>query len=162
MTQEDSGLEELKKDYEKLRKKYNLPEFKQLNEDFEIEKAAQHETDFILREIRKHMMDKAIAYLRFIEMLLNPSNAPIFFFALVKGLTGTDKRLLEKIYEKLGEFEINVISLDCRYNEKGEAEFIKKLSSEWKCISEDMLKLAETLKRNWTQKSSKNGRDYCG
>lgn len=159
---EDSSLENLKKDYEKLRKKYALPEFRQLNEEFEIEKIAEHETDFVLREIRKQMMDKIIAYLRFIEMLLNPSNAPIFFFALVKGLNEGDKRLLDGLYERLGEFEIDVIGLDCRYNEKEEAEFINKLASDWNGISEDMLRLSGTLRRNWNQKSSKGGRDYCG
>jgi len=71
---EESALEELKEDYEKFKKIYKLPEFRQLNEDFDIEKVAQNETDFVLREVRRHMMDKIIAYLRFIEMLLNPSD----------------------------------------------------------------------------------------
>ncbi len=162
MAEEESSLNELKKDYEKLRKKYNLPAFKQLNEDFDIEKVSQHDTDCLLREIRKAIMDKVIAYLKFIEMLLNPSNAPIFFFALVKGLTSADKRILEKMYEKIGGFEIEVIALDCRYDERQEAEFIKKIASEWKSISEDMLKLSESLKRNWNQKSRKDERGYFG
>ena len=80
----ESSLEELKKDYLILQKKYKMPSFKELNEEFDIEKAAEHETDCLIREIRKAIMDKVIAYLRFVEMLLNPSNAPMFFFALVK------------------------------------------------------------------------------
>jgi len=162
MAEEESSLENLKRDYEKLRKKYALPGFKQLNEEFEIEKIAEHETDFVLREIRKHMMDKLIAYLRFIEMLLNPSNAPIFFFALVKGMTAGDKKLLDNLYERLGEFEIDVIALDCRYDEKEEADFINKVVLKWKGIADDMLTLSETLKRNWKQKSGKNERGYFG
>ncbi len=162
MAEEESALEELKKDYGKFNKIYKLPEFRQLNEDFDIEKVAQNETDFVLREVRRHMMDKIIAYLRFIEMLLNPSNAPIFFFAAIKGFTSSDKRLLEKVYEALGEFEIDVISLDSRYNEKKEAKFINRLASEWKCISEDMLKLTEIMKKNWKQKSGNHDRGYCG
>ena len=162
MAEEESSLENPKRDYEKLRKKYVLPGFKQLNEEFEIEKIAEHETDFVLREIRKHMMDKLIAYLRFIEMLLNPSNAPIFFFALVKGMTAGDKKLLDNLYGRLGEFEIDVIALDCRYDEKEEADFINKVVLKWKGIADDMLTLSETLKRNWKQKSGKNERGYFG
>jgi hypothetical protein len=160
--EEESTLEELKKDYEKLKKAYKLPEFRQLNEDFDIEKVAQHETDYALREVRRQMMDKVISYLRFIEMLLNPSNAPIFFFAAIKGFTSSDKKLVEKIYENLGEFEIGVIALDSKYSESKEAEFIKKLSSEWRSISEDMLNLSEILKKNWKQKSGHHDRGYCG
>jgi len=158
----ESSLEELKKDFEVLKKKYNLPEFQKLNEDFDIEKVAENETDFLLREIRKSIMDKAIAYLRFIEMLLNPSSAPLFILSVVKGTTTNDKKILERIYEKLGEFEIDVIELDCKYNEKDEAEFIKKISKEWKTISSDMAKFVEILRRNWRQKSRKDDRGYCG
>ena len=159
---DESSLDELKQDYEKFKKKYKLPSFQELNEEFDIEKVAAHETDCLLREIRKALMDKVIAYLRFIEMLLNPSNAPMFFLALVKGLTSNDKRILEKVYDKLGAFEIDVIELDCKYSEKEEASFICKIPKEWKGISEDVLKLVEILRRNWTQKSSKNHKGYFG
>lgn len=159
---EKSSLEEMKKDYEKLRSKYALPSFKELNEEFDIEKAAEHETECLIREIRKLVMEKVITYLRFIEMLLNPSNAPMFFFALVKGLTASDKRILEKLYDKLGSFEIEIIELDCNYDEKDEAEFIKKILGEWQEIKEDMLKLVEVLKHNWSQKSKKDERGYFG
>src|SRR4030042_4612405 len=135
--EEESLLEKLKKDYDKLRKKYNLPAFKEVNEAFDIEEVAEQETECLLRQIRKHMMDKVVAYLRFIEMLLNPSNAPMFFFALVKGLTASDKRLLDHLYERLGEFEIDVIALDCKYNEKEEADFINKAVLKWKDIKDD-------------------------
>lgn len=159
---EESSLDILKKDYIKLQKKYMLPSFKELNEEFDIEKVAEHETEFLVREVRKAVMEKVIAYLRFIEMLLNPSNAPMFFFALVKGLTSQDKRILERSYEKLGSFEIDVIELDCRYSEKDEADFIKKVFREWKYIEDEMLKLVEILRRNWNQKSGKNDRGYFG
>jgi len=162
MKEEKSSLEELKKDYEKLKSKYGLPSFKELNEEFDIEKAAEHETECLIREVRKLVMEKVTAYLRFIEMLLNPSNAPMFFFALVKGLTASDKRLLESVYEKLGSFELEVIELDCNYNEKAEVEFIKKLLAEWKDVKEDMINLVEVLKRNWNQKSKKDERGYLG
>jgi len=158
----ESSLDELKKDYSKLRDKYKLPGFKELNEEFDIEKVSQNETDCLLREIRKAVMDKVIAYLRFIEMLLNPSNAPMFFFALVKGLTAGDKRLLGKVYDKLGSLEIEVIGLDCHYSEKDEADFLNHLYADWNVVKEDMMKLVETLKRNWNQKSGKNHRDYFG
>ena len=162
MGKEESCLEDLKKEYLKLQKKYNLPEFDKLNRDFEIEKATERETDFLIREIRKIIIDKAIAYLRFSEMLLNPTNAPLFFLTLVKGLTPQDKKILEKIYEKLGAFEIDVIELDIEYNEKDEADFIKKISKEWKSVGEDMKKIVEGLRRNWTQKSSKSDKGYLG
>ncbi len=162
MIKEDSSLEKLKKKYVIFEKKYSLPPFKDLNENFDIEKISEQETDYLLREIRKIVVDKAVAYLRFTEMLLNPSNAPMFFLTLVKGLTSQDKRIIERMYEKLGSFEIDVIELDAKYNEKDEAEFIKKIQKEWKTISVDMIKLTEVLRRNWNQKAIKDERGYFG
>ena len=159
---EESSLEQLKKDYTKLRSRYKLPSFQELNEEFDIEKVAEHETDCLAREIRKTIMDKAIAYLRFVEMLLNPSNAPLFFFGLVKGITNADKKLMEKLYEKLGEYEIDVIELDSNYEEKKEAEFISRIIVEWKDIKEEMMELAGVLRRNWNQKSKKDEKGYLG
>jgi len=156
------GLEELKKEYEKLKKKYNLPDFKGLNEDFDIEKCSEKETDFVLREIRKTIMDKAIAYLRFIEMLINPANAPMFFMALAKSFSIEDRKLLEKIYGKIGEFELDVIEIDNYYSEKDEAEFIKKIHKEWQKIKQDMKKIIEALRRNWNSKSGKKDKGYLG
>ena len=160
--EEKNALEELKKDYVKLRKKYSLPSFKALNEDFDIEKIASQETDCLLREVRKQMIDKVIAYLRFVEMLMNPSNAPMFFFALVKGMTASDKKCLEGIYDKLGVFEIDVVGLDVKYSEKNEAEFINRLAGKWGEIGEDIIKLVDTLKVSWKQKAKKDERGYCG
>ena len=51
-------LEELKKEYEKLKKKHNLPIFKGMNEDFEIEKLQEKETELLLREVRRIMIEK--------------------------------------------------------------------------------------------------------
>ena len=38
----DRGLEPLKFDYEKLQKKYGLPSFQEMNEDFYIEKISEN------------------------------------------------------------------------------------------------------------------------
>jgi hypothetical protein len=162
MVKKDDSFVEMKKQYEKLRKKYKLPIFKELDENFDIGRVSEKDTNTLLREIRKSLIDKVIAYFKFIEMMINPGNSSLFFFSLVKGLASKEKRVLERLYEKLGEMEIDVIELDARYSEKDEAEFIKKVNKEWKTVSEELIKLVEVLRRNWRQKSSKNDRGYFG
>lgn len=158
----ESKLEILKKDYKKLAEKYKLPSYQQLNEEFDIEKVQEQETDTLLREIRKVIMDKAIAYLRFIELLLNPSNAPMFFFAILKGVEASDKKILENLYSKLGKIEIEVIDIDNDYSEKGEAEFIRHIFQEWQEVKQDMRQVSKALKRGWERKSEKKEKSYLG
>ena len=48
---EEDCLDELKKVYLEIQKKYSLPDFDKLNEDFNIEKLADVETEYLIREI---------------------------------------------------------------------------------------------------------------
>jgi hypothetical protein len=157
-----SKLEQLKKNYKELGTKYKLPSYKELNEEFDIEKVQELETDTLLREIRKVIMDKVLAYLRFVELLINPSNAPMFFFAILKGLESSDKKQLDEIYTKLGRLEIEVIEIDNDYSEEQEARFIKHVFHEWQEIKEEMKIVSKSLQKSWDKKTEKKEKSYLG
>ena len=159
---EINSLDNFKKQYEDLRKKYSLPDFKSLNEDFDVTRICDVETETFLREIRKVIVDKILSYLKFLELFLNPSQGQVFFFVLIKGLEGNDRKLIEELYGKLGRMEIEAISLDNEYNEKFEAEFIKRTFKEWGKIKEIMSKLLDSFKRSWKKKIGKKQESYLG
>ena len=162
MQKKESELDQLKKNFAVLQKKYSLPNFKQLNEDFEIEKLSGKETDMLLREIRKLIVDKVLAYLRFLELLMNPTSAPMFFLAIVKTLSVEDKKLVENLYKSMASVEFNALDLDNRYSEKTEAEFIKNTYSSWQETKTEFSELAGQLKATWNKKSTKKERGYFG
>ena len=164
MTSKDeipSNLEQLKKQYSKLQKQYNLPEFAELNKQFDIEEI-DVETDFLLRKIRRNIAEKVAGYMRFIEVILNPQNTPLFLFKLIKKLEAKDKEELGKLYEKLGVFEIELISLDLDYNEKNEAHFINNCFNLFnKEIKTNLLALTEKMSKGHDN-SKPNGGSYFG
>src|SRR3989338_10563218 len=100
------GLDKLKEDYGKIQKKHKLPSFKELNEDFHIDKIAEAETEILIREVRKFVGDKLANYMRFVENLINPVNAPMFVFSMIKLLDNDDKKKLSDIYKELVKIEI--------------------------------------------------------
>lgn len=157
-----SNLENLKKDYKKIQEQYNLPDFAELNEDFHIEKISEVNTELLLREIRKFMADKFSNYLRFIETILNPVNAPMFVFSFVKSIGLEDKKKLTEIYKKLAKIEIDLIELDISFIEKKEVEFVKESYKIWQEIKKDLLEVIETIKKNWDNKGEVNGKQYFG
>ena len=128
---EKTGLSALKHEYEKKRKKYNLPTFSKLNETFDIEKIADKETDFLVREIRRVISEKAAHILRFFELFLNPAGAPLFIMSALKDMDSSVGQVIEKIYKELTELEINSLELDLDYSEKNEAKFINNVMKEW-------------------------------
>ena len=148
-------LEELKQAYNQFKDKYDLPEFFDINKVFDIEDI-DIETEFLLRKVRRIVSDKIAGYLRFVEIILNPSNAPMFFFKLIKKLGEEDKKQLTEIYEQLSKFELEIIRLDLDYNEDKEAEFIKKVydvfSNE---ISKKLLDIVEKMGNGKDSKEKK-------
>lgn len=160
--QKESKLEKLKKDYLKIQKKYNLPEFDKLNQDFSIEKTADSETDFLIREVRKLIAEKMSGYLRFTEMLLNPTNAPIFVFSIIKNLGVREKKELSEMYKKMAKNEIKLIEIDIEFSEEKEAEFIKDSYKLWQRLKRDFLNILNAIEKNWDNKFEVNRRDYFG
>lgn len=158
----DFGLEKLKEDYEKLRKKFNLPSFQQLNEEFEIERISEHETDTLLREVRKAVTEKSIAFLRFFELIINPSTAPFFLLSIIKHFSNSDKKLVEKIYRELCGFEIKAINLDFKYNEKAEAEFIRDALKKWRGMQQDLQEISKSMEKAWNASFEKKEGSYLG
>jgi len=160
--EEKSDLENLKEDYLEVQTKYNLPSFEKLNEDFQIEKIAEIETDFLLREIRKFIADKFSNYLRFIENILNPANVPIFIFSIIKSIGVDEKKKLTNIYKKLAKMEIELIELDVEFLEEKEVEFVKESYAVWQEIKKDALEVVGVIKKNWDHKVEVNGKNYFG
>lgn len=120
----DSNLLKLKNEFKKFKDLYDLPEFDKLNELFDIEEI-DPDTDYFLRKIRRILSEKIAGYLRFVEVVLNPSSAPMFFFKHLKKLENEDRESLTKIHDLLGVFELRILKLDLDYSEDSEASFIK-------------------------------------
>ena len=158
----ESELMKLKKAYEKLRKKYSLPSFDELNQDFEIEKLQERETETLTREIRRCIVDKNLSYLRFVEMFLNPSQAPMFFLALVKSLNTDERKLLDELYAELGKYEIISIALDNEYNPEKDVEFIKDFFKKWQKIKKKFGDFMKGVEEGWERKAEKKDNNYLG
>ena len=158
----EKTLAELKRDYLEVQLKHNLPSFQELNQDFQIEKIAEYETDILIREIRKFVAEKLSNYMKFVEMLINPVNAPMSIFSLIKSIGQDDKKKLSEIYEKLVKNEIEIVELDLSFSEEKEVRYIKNSNILWQEMKKDLLGIIETIKKNWDNKASKNGVGYLG
>ena len=147
LDKQNNNLGELKKEYEKLRVKYNLPDFNDLNKLFDIEEIG-FETDFLLRKIRRVVSEKALGYSKFVEIILNPSK---------------DREILSGLYEELGNFEVEIIALDLDYSEKKEADFINKLFKIFnESVREKLLDVVKKLSNGTGDKKADIGGSYFG
>jgi hypothetical protein len=162
MTKDESPLDKIKKEYAVFEKKYSLPSFERLNEDFVIERISEEETDFLVREIRRHIAEKLSNSLRIIDILLNPSNTPAFLMPAIKAINKDEKEILEKTYKRLSKNEIVVVKLDLNYSIDNEIKYIKESYTAWQEIKKDLAKTFETIEKNWDKKAEKNSNGYFG
>ncbi|MBI5803626.1 hypothetical protein HY450_00105 [Candidatus Pacearchaeota archaeon] len=153
-------LKELKKEYEVLKKKLDLPSFKELNEDFEIDKISK-ESGTLIRAIRKIVMEKIVNSLTFIEMLLNPMNAPRMYHPYIQSITSEDKERIDKIYLTLAEISIESLKCEIEYKEKKEADIIKSSFKIWQTLKPDFLAIISKI-RSPNSSSQKKERNYFG
>ncbi len=155
-------LKKLKQEYETIRKKYSLPEFKFMNETFEIETIPSEDTDLFLKRIRKNMTEKISSGLRAMEMFLNPQPTPMFLFKIIKAFSSDDKAVIEDIYEKFTYFEIEAFGLENSYDEKKEAEFIRQVAKDWSEIADGLDKIYQSMKLYNKKESKKSEKSYFG
>ena len=141
----DLKLDELKKEYGKLAEMHDLPDFKSLNEDFEIDKIDK-DSDCLLRNVRKVIMEKIVSSLTFLEMLINPVNAPRIYFPYIQSMSADDKKMIDKLYGNLGELSIDSLALEIDYSERGEGEMIKKVFNSWKDIKPKFSKILADIR----------------
>lgn len=158
----ESELAKLKENYKKIEKTYHLPEFDKLNSEFSIEKLAEIETDFLVREVARIMAEKFSNYMRFVELVLNPSNAPMFIFSIIKTMGESEKKKFAEIYKELAKIELNLIELDVDFSEKKEADFINGSYKTWINMKKDFQEVIEKIKANWDNKNENNNKAYFG
>ena len=139
-------LVDFKKEYSILQKKYKLPSFSDLNENFEIDKFDK-DGDCILRVVRKMMMEKIVNSLAIFELFLNPVSAPRIYMPYIKGMTVEDKNMIEKMYDNFAALSLNSLDLEIDYSEKREAEVIKQVYSSWIASKPDFRKIIDGIKK---------------
>lgn len=154
------AMQELKDKYAGLQQKHELPSFDDLNEDFGIEKAAEVPADILIREIRRFVSDKFMNYMRFIETIMNPTNASIFIFSFIKVLGEDEKKKLKEMYEKLANFELELIELDVQYSAEREAKFIRDFFVIWQTMKKDLLNIVSKVKKDWDKEEEKKDKSF--
>jgi len=129
--------------YNELKQKHDLPEFRKLAEDFDIEKISDKESMFLIREIRRTIGEKISAYSHLFETLINPSSPPMFIFSALRGINEEDKEKIKGIYEKMAKLQIEVMKLDTIYSEESEVKFVKKSFNQWQELKKEIYEIIQ-------------------
>lgn len=158
----ERSLKLVKEDYKKIEEKFNLPPFEKMMEDFDMEKLSEKEEGYMVRDVRRIVAEKIGAYMHLFEMLMNPSSPPMFVFSFMKNLSEQDKKVIKEVYKELSKIQIITIKLDTIYDEKKEADFIKKTNANWQILKKKVYALAETFEKEFEKNAETKEKSYFG
>ena len=140
----------IKGEYSKL--KYKLPEFEEINEDFELEFIK--DKPFLIRQIRRRINEKVIFFCRIIEGLLYPTQQHIINVTELKSFSDEEKKQLEKIYRELMYYERESLLLDVIPNDKKEVNYINNVFDFWKKIRKQMENIVRVMQDSWKKEDT--------
>ena len=154
-------VEEIKKEYGKFEKKFKLPSFSVLNDNFEVGKI-ENDGGSLLRAVRKTMVEKVVNSMSFLDMLLNPLQAPRMYHVFIRAMSIEDKKTIDKIYGMLAEISVASLEREIDYDEKAEAELIIKINQAWEKAKPDFRNLIKNIQKPNNNFVKKDRGSYFG
>lgn len=138
----------MKKEYELLKTKFEMPSYDELNKDFDIYSVSSD--DDIIREILKKVLGVIDNYTDLLEDIIQPDSR---FHTLKEAnvLGKSERQLVNFNYNKLMYFNRAGVELQLNYSEEEAANFIKKVFFDWQAIKKDLLKIVNILKESWSK-----------
>jgi hypothetical protein len=141
----------IKEDYEKLKGKYNLPNFKEIDNEFEVSTIDREE--FLLREIRRKIDEKIELYVKVLERLLQPDPSSLSDMYECKIFEDDEKDELYQLFKKLMFFDRFSIETSIDETDKKTTEFINKFWKEWSSIKEKFSGFIKKTKESWLKET---------
>jgi hypothetical protein len=96
------------------------------------------------------------------ETFINPTSAPMFVFNVIKSFNSDEKEIIEKLYKRFAELEIDAFNLEVTYSEKAEAEYVKKVCELWKNSEKDLKEIYDSMKASYGLETKKSEKSYFG
>ena len=139
--------QEIEKKYSELKKKHKLPEFRDI--DFEFEISDLEETNFLLRAIIRRIAEKLDFYSTMLEEVLQPDTSNLYAMHEMKFFEDGEKSQMYEVYAKLMSLNRQSIEVSLEHDERNEADFIGNALEEWKSLKQDLLKIVRKMRASW-------------
>jgi hypothetical protein len=140
----------IKKKYEEYKEKFDLPSFDSLDHDFEV--SSMDTEDFILREIRRKITEKADFFSKVLDGVLQPESI-ISNMQECHIFSEEEKKSIFENYKKLMFINRHSIQTAVCETEEKSADFIISSCKEWSEIKKDLLTITSKLKESWKKKT---------
>lgn len=145
------GLEELKIEYNKLEKKYSLPEFEQLDEEFEIRGIELNKSGILIKAILRWITNKLNIFMNYLEPVVATPPQNIHSLIEIRNISDEDRRRMFEFYKEISVLLHENLSVELK-SEKEIAQQIKKIWKLWPRIKKEEISFLEKITMAWEKK----------
>lgn len=141
---------DISEEYKTLKKKYKLPEFKDLDKEFGIGKL--EETDFVLRSIINKMSERLEQVLKILGDIIQPDNN-LSNLCEAEAFSDDEKKKIFELYKKISYYNKGLVINDFEHNEEAAADVINNVFKEWRALKQEFLKILKKIKEAWKKEA---------
>jgi len=132
--------------YEKLKKKHQLPDLNSIIVEFEV---VDIDSPFILRSIIKKIVERLQSYTQLVESILNPDTGSLSSVQEYGFFSDKDRKELFMLYKEFLGLERDAHRIVLFNDEKAEAEFINEAYRKWLHIKKQLISVLSVLSDSW-------------
>jgi len=143
---------EIEKDYNKLCKKFKLPKFKEIDEEFEI--SILENSNFLIKNILRKIAEKQEFYIEVIGNLVHPDASSISSMYEIRFFTDDEKNDMYNLFKSMMKSNRNILELILNNNESEQVKFLNDFFNDWINIKKDITIYITKMKESWGKEST--------
>jgi len=157
------GLKELIEEYSKLKKKYSLPRFEQLDEEFEIRAIELDRSGVLIKAVLRWTTNKLNLFMNYLEPVVTSPPQNIHSLIEIRNLSDEDRKRMFEFYKEVSVLLHENLAVELK-SEKEIAQQIKKIWKVWPKIKKEEINFLEKITSAWEKKEedSKVKAEYSG
>jgi len=135
------------KEYDTLKKKYNLPSLEILEKEWGITKFDPEEP--VLKQIKQRMREKIENIVFLLEKVIQPDPGSLVDLYEYRCFNNGQKAELFEIFKHIMIFYRKLTEIELVADPKAEIEIIKSITAEWPQLREALLPFVNQLTKCW-------------
>ncbi len=152
----------IEQEYNELIKRYKLPTFTKLDEEFEIRALEENRSGRPIKAIIRVIASKLRNFLESLDPVINPNPNSIYSMVAVNGLEPDTKEKMFETYKKVAALYQECFLYELESDDKA-ANFIKKFWKLWPDLKELQKKYLKKIIATWDVKDlPKKNAGYLG
>ena len=145
-------MQAVKEAYAQIQKKYSLPTYDELNQEFELFYVSPiTEISFPLRFVKRRIVDRLINLGHMLQNILEPNPNSSVSLRESGFFTTEEKEQLFQLFKQIMVLERTAVYLEAENDEKADVRYIQDAYKAWTVIKKAVTPLLAKLPEGWQQ-----------